>query len=75
MVAITIGLLFSNSELHEHICLENVKNLYKSDFKCDYQQQYKYIIEAEIVSTPEGFSDNSPISPGPYVTLKKPSAS
>ena len=29
--------------------------------KCDDQQQYKAIIEAAMVSTPEGFYDKSPM--------------
>ena len=74
MVAITIGLLFSNSELHEHICLENVKNLYKSDFKCDDQQQYKYILEAEVVSTPKQFNDKSQFLSDQYEPDKNLSA-
>ena len=55
-------------------CLENIKKLYKSTGKCDYQQQYNAIIEAEIISTTERFTDNSTISSGPYVTTKKPIA-
>ena len=34
------------------------------------QQQYKAILEATMVSTPEGFTDNSLMSPGLYVTVK-----
>ena len=47
-----------------------IKKLYKSSVKFEYQQQYKAILEADIVSTPKGFTDNIPISPGPYVTVK-----
>ena len=32
------------------------------------------IIEAYMVSTSEGFTENRPLSPGPYVTVKNPSA-
>ena len=39
-----------NSDLYEHIFLENIKKLLKSAAKCDDQQQYKFIFEAEIVS-------------------------
>ena len=42
--------------------------------KCDDQQKCKAIIEATIVSTTEGFIDNSPISSGPYVPVKQPNA-
>ena len=51
-----------------------IKNIYKSSVKCDYQQQYKAILESAMVSTPEGFTENLSISPVPYVTIKNPSA-
>ena len=51
------------------------KKLYKSSGKCDYQQQYKAIIEVAMVFTTDGFTNNTPISPGPYVTVKNPRAS
>ena len=56
--------------MYEHRCLENIKKLYKYYGKCEDQQQYKDIIEAAMVPTPEGFTDNSPISPGQYMTVK-----
>ena len=40
--------------------------------KCEEKQQYKAIIEAEMVSTPEGFTDNSPIPTSQSTTVKKP---
>ena len=40
----------------------------------DDNQQFKYIIEEDIVSNPEGFTDNSPISPMTSTTVKKPRA-
>ena len=60
--------------MHEHRCLENIKKLYKSSVKCDDQNNYKEIIEVAMVYTPEGFTENSPISPSQYVTVKNPSA-
>ena len=42
--------------------------------KCDNQQQFKDIIEAALVSTSEGFTDNSPISTMASTPAKKPSA-
>ena len=48
--------------------------LYKSSGKYDYQKQCKAIIEAEMLSTPEIFTDNSPMSPIQSVTVKNPSA-
>ena len=69
---ITIGVYqyLSNSEMYGNTFMENIKKLYKYDGKCDYQQQYKAILEAEMVTTTEGFTDNSPMSPGPYVVIK-----
>ena len=60
---ISIDPYLSNNALYEHKFLENIKKLYKKSGKCDYQQQFKYIIEATMVSTPEEFADNNHISP------------
>ena len=60
--------------MYKHIYLLNINNLYKTAVKCDDHQQYKEIIEAAMVSTPEVFINNSPISYIQYVTVKKPSA-
>ena len=38
------------------------------------KQQYKAVVEASMVSTPEGFTYNRTISTSQYVTVKKPSA-
>ena len=56
MVTIGVDYSFSNNYLYEHICLKNIKKLYQSAVKCDDQQQYKAILEAAVVYTPEGFS-------------------
>ena len=52
----------------------NTKKLNKTAGKCDYQQQYKAIIEAEMVATPEGCTKNSPITPHPSVSTKTTNA-
>ena len=49
-------------------------NVYKQSSKCDNQKQLKDIPEADIVSTPEGFTDNSPISTMTSTSINKPSA-
>ena len=72
----TIGIdqSLSNNALFEHKFLQNIKKLYKHASKCDVQQQFKYILEATMVSTPEGFTNNSPrylMTPTP---VNKPSA-
>ena len=60
--------------MYEHRCLENIKNIYQSSGKCDDQQNYKAILEAYMVSTPEVFSENSPLSSGPFMSTKQPKA-
>ena len=55
--------------MDKHICLGNIKKLYKSSGKCDYKQHYKAILEAAMVYIPEGFTDNIPISPSQYANL------
>ena len=57
--------------MYKHICLENIKKLYTYSGKCNDQLQFKAIIEASMVSTPEIFTDNSPMSPGPPMIAKK----
>ena len=74
MVTTELDQSLRNSRIYEHRCLENVKKLYKSSGKWDDQQHYKAIIESEMVSTPEGFTYNSPMSPNQYVTVKNPLA-
>ena len=73
MVSIAIDQYLSNSAMYEHICLENINKLYKSAGKFDDQQQYKAIIEEEMVYTPVVFTDNSPMSPSQYMTMKNTS--
>ena len=51
----TIGIdqSLSNNAIYEHKCLENIKKIYKQAGQCDDQQQFKYILEAGMVSIPE----------------------
>ena len=69
---VTIGFdqSLSNSVMNDQICLESISNLYKTAGKFNDQQQYKSITEVEMVSIPEGFTNNSQISPRKYVTVK-----
>ena len=71
---ISVDQSLSNNTIYEHKFLQNIKNLYKHAGKCDYQQQFKDILEAATVSTPEGFTDKCPISPLTSTQVKKPSA-
>ena len=57
--------------MYEHRCLKNIKKLYTSDDKCDNKKKYKYILEAAIVFTPDRFTNNSTMSPGPSMIVKK----
>ena len=41
----------SNNAIYEHKCLENIKKIYKQAGKCDNQQQFKDILEADMVFT------------------------
>ena len=72
----TIGIdpYLSNNAIYEHKCLENIKNVYKQAGKCDDQQEFKDILEVDMVSTPEGFTNYSPISPRTLSPVKKPIA-
>ena len=72
--AIGVDQSVSNNALFEHKCLQNTMKLYKHAGYCDGQKQFKYILKAAMVSTPEGFINNSPryqMNPTP---VKKPSA-
>ena len=70
----TIGIdqSLSKNAIYEHKCIENTKKLYKQAGKCDNQQQFKEILEDAIVSTSEGFTDNSTISPMISIPVNKP---
>ena len=43
----------------EHKCMNNIKNIYQHEGMCDDQQNLKYILDAAMVSTPEGVTYNS----------------
>ena len=44
----------------EHRCMNNIKKIYQHAGKCDDQQNLKDIIDADILSTSKGVTDNSP---------------
>ena len=58
----TIGIARSsfNMSTFEHRCINNIKKIYKHAGKCDDQQNLKDILEADLLSTPEVFTDYSP---------------
>ena len=59
----------------EHRCMNNIKKIYQHAGKCDDQQNLKDIIDAAILSTPEGVTDNSLNVHMSSKPVKKPSAS
>ena len=58
----------------EHRCMNNTKNIYQHAGKIYYQQNLKDIIEAAIISTPEGVTNDSPNVNMTSSLVKKPSA-
>ena len=74
MVTVGVYKSLSKSALYEHGCLGEIKNLYKSYGKCNYQHKYKAILEAFIVSTPEVLEYNSPMDTGKVLTMNNPSS-
>ena len=55
--------------------MNNIKKIYQHAGKCDYQQNLKGIIDADMVSTPDGVTYNSPNVPMTSTPFKKPVAS
>ena len=54
--------------------MNNIKKIYQHAGKCDYQQNLKDVLEAALLSTPEGVTDNIHNMPMPSTPVKKPSA-
>ena len=54
--------------------MNNIKKIYQHAGKCDDQQNFKDILEAAIISTPEGFTDNSPNVHMTSIPVKKTSS-
>ena len=55
--------------------MNNIKKIYEHANKCDDQQNPKDILDAAMVSTPEGVTNNSPNVPMISTPVNKPSAS
>ena len=53
MKTIFIDQSLINRSFFEHKCLNNIKKIYQHTGKCDDQQNFKYILYAAMVSTPE----------------------
>ena len=54
--------------------MNNIKNIYQHAVKCDDQQNINNILEAGLLSTSEGVTDNSPNLHMTSSPVKKPSA-
>ena len=63
--------MLRNCAMYKHKCLANINKLYTPPGKYNYQLQFKTITEASMVLTPEIFTYNSPMSPGPPMIVKK----
>ena len=72
----TIGIDRSsfNMSTFEHRFINNIKKIYQHAGNCDYQQNLKDILDVDVLSTPEGFTDNSPNVHMTSTPVKKPSA-
>ena len=62
----------SNNNIYDHKCLGNIKNYTNKMVSVENQKQFKDILEADMVSTPGGFTKNSPVSPMTSTPIKKP---
>ena len=63
MKTISIDQSLCNRSYFEHKCLDNIKKIYQYTVKCDNQQNPKDILSADMVSTPEDVTYDSPSLP------------
>ena len=54
--------------------MNNIKKIYQHAGKCDNKEDFKDILDADMVSTPQGVTDKSPNVPMTSTPVKKPSA-
>ena len=72
----TIGIdqsLFTMSSF-EHKCFKNIQKIYQHAGKCDNQENIKDILDATMVSTPDGVTDDTTTMPITSTSVKKRSA-
>ena len=74
MKTIGIDQSIRNKSSFEHKCLNNIKNIYQHAGKCDGQQNLEDILDAAMVSTPEGVTYDNLNVPMTSKLYKKPSA-
>ena len=63
-----------NRSSFEHTVLNNIKYIYQHASKCDDQQNLKDILDADMLSTAEDVTDDSPSWPIISTPVKKSSA-
>ena len=59
MKTISIDQSSFNMYNFEHRCINNIKKIYQHAGKCDDEQNLNDVLEAAILSTPEGVIDHS----------------
>ena len=74
MKTIVIDQSLCTRTFFQHKYMNNIKKIYRHAGKFDDQQNIKDIIYADMVSTPEGVTDNSPNVPMTSTPVQKPSA-
>ena len=75
MKTINIYLSPFNMSTFEHNFMNNIKKIYQHAGKFYDQQNFKDVINAFMVSTPDGVIDKSPNVPMTSTPVQKPSAS
>ena len=70
MKTIGIDKSLCTSSYSEHKCMNNIKKIYQHAGKCDDQQNFKDVLDDDMVSTPEGVTYNSPNVPIVNLTVR-----
>ena len=74
MKTICIDRSLFNMYTFEHRCMNNIKYIYQHPGKRDDQKKLKDLLEAALLSNPEGFTDNSNNVHISSTPVNKPSA-
>ena len=70
MINIGVDQSSSDSDIYEHICLENIDMLYKYADKCNCQHQYKAIFDGTVFSTRSNLARARARGAGPPRTVE-----
>ena len=74
MKTIGIDQSLCNMSYFEHKFLNNIQNMYQHAGRCDNQQNLNYILDSDMVNTPEEITDYILSLPMISTPVKKPSA-